>query len=271
MGNLIVVEAGRAGGDIDGFIALMGRPIEFGYGSHKPGHVTMVEGRGDTGMSIELVWVEQVVVEVRLHGADGRVLVDITSMNRGYFLTDPKTGADATLDSMMDDVQSGSTFGFANSYEFIGNVGADRFTGGQAGDVLRGGAGNDTLAGGGGADTLAGGWGDDALNGGNGADRMRGNAGADQFVFGSASAAQGDVIVDFDGAVDRLDLRLVGDGTAMTFIGTGAFDHQAGQLRMQVGATRTVVQGDIDGDGQADFAIVLLGAGVLDAAALMVV
>ena len=176
LGNQILVEAGRAGGDFDGFIALMGRPIEFGYGSHKPGHVTMVEGRGDTGMSVELVWVEQAVVEVKLHGADGRVLVDIISLNIGYFLTNPKTGADATLDHLMDDVQSGLTFGVANSYDFIGNVGNDRFMGGQAGDVLSGGAGSDTLTGGAGADTLTGGLGDDLLNGGNGADRMRGRS-----------------------------------------------------------------------------------------------
>lgn len=81
-------------------------------------------------------------------------------------------------------------------------------------DVLHGGAGRDTLRGGGGDDALHGGAGDDLLEGGTGADTLTGGAGADIFVFGALDArsrlpvydTQGDVVTDFEGGTDRLDL-----------------------------------------------------------------
>lgn len=46
---------------------------------------------------------------------------------------------------------------------------------------------------------------------------------------------------------------------AFSFIGAAAFGGVAGQLRFSTGGGSTVVRGDVDGDGAADFAITLSG------------
>lgn len=160
----------------------------------------------------------------------------------------------------------------------VGNAGANRITGNSAANMLNGGAGNDTLSGGAGNDTLFGGAGNDRILGGDGDDRIVGGLGADQlyggagrdvFVFGdiadSRVAAGGrDTIFDFSIAQgDRIDLRgidantgLAGD-QAFAFVGTTAFSGTAGELRYQITAGDTFVYGDVNGDGRADFAIML--------------
>ncbi len=265
MGAALVIAAGRLGGDFDTWIDHVGRPNAFGYGSHNPRLVTMVEGRGDSGQTVEMVrTADGLTQEVKLRDADGRLLVDFTFLTLAFNLLIPKSSADQVLDYMMDKVQTGSFGGLNTGYRFVGNIGDDSFTGGLNADTLTGAAGQDRLSGGAGADSLAGGRGDDTLNGGNGADRLRGDDGADVFVFGTALAADGDRIADFDMAqFDRIDLRLVDaiQGTVATdgfaFIGTAGFGGHAGELRVQAGARATRVQGDTDGDGTADFTIVL--------------
>ena len=121
---------------------------------------------------------------------------------------------------------------------------ADKLTGDVNANVLNGGAGGDTLAGGGGADTL---W---------------GGAGADRFVFtnlaDSAPLAR-DTIWDFSHAqADRIDLTAIdavagGKDNAFTLV--AAFSHKAGELVSVYDTDHYVVQGDVNGDGVADFAI----------------
>lgn len=149
-----------------------------------------------------------------------------------------------------------------------------------------GGAGNDTLnaienlAGSNFADTLTGntsanqidgGGGNDRIAGGGGADRLIGGIGNDTFVFGAladSTPAARDTIVDFQGAGapggDIIDLSGIdaiagGRDNAFTFIGSAAFSNVAGQLRIDGTSTPgfTIVQGDTNGDGQADFALAL--------------
>ncbi|MDB5438919.1 MAG: hypothetical protein JWM33_1346 [Caulobacteraceae bacterium] len=134
----------------------------------------------------------------------------------------------------------------------------DTLTGDNAANVLTGGAGTDTLDGGTGADTLIGGAGADILTGG---------GGNDAFVFLSAtdSTSQAmDVITDFKGA-DVIDLsgidantQLSGD-QAFHLIGTAGFGNHAGELRIQALSDGTHVLGDINGDGLADFNLLLQG------------
>ena len=64
---------------------------------------------------------------------------------------------------------------------------------------------------------------------------------------------------------DRIDLAAI-DAKAATvgdnkfsFIGTGAFTSQAGQLRYSQDATNTFVEGDVNGDGVADWAVQVNG------------
>lgn len=155
-----------------------------------------------------------------------------------------------------------------------GNDLANRLTGNAGANVLEGGGGADRILGLGGADTLRGGAGNDVLQGGIGRDTMSGGAGADRFVFDdgdfvSGTADGSERIGDFSHAEhDRIDLKLVdakagGADDPFTFIGAAAFSHTAGELRAFASGADTVVQGDTNGDGVADFWIALTGAPTL--------
>lgn len=181
-------------------------------------------------------------------------------------------------DNVIDGGAGNDTLAGGNGNDvLIGGIGADRLTGGAGDDWLIGGAGsdtlqgsqgNDTLEGGAGADTLNGGGGNDVLIGGAGADRLIGGNGADVFVFrdvseSGATATTRDIIADFSRAQgDRIDLSLIDADSTLegdqdfAFIGASAFTGTAGELnvtRLAPGAQ--LVQGDVDGDGVADFSI----------------
>jgi len=156
--------------------------------------------------------------------------------------------------------------------EGTGNALANLIVGSAGADTLRGMAGNDSLQGGAGTanDTLEGGAGADTLTGGLGRDTLTGGSGADRFVFRDGdsgnTAALADRILDFDGAEgDRIVLNAMdangagaGNGT-FDFIGTAAFSNVAGELRYQAFGADTLVMGDTDGNGVADFMIRLTG------------
>lgn len=167
-----------------------------------------------------------------------------------------------------------------------GNSAANVLTGGGGGDSLSGGAGNDTLSGGSGKDMLSGGDGNDTLKGagdsdmltgGNGVDRLSGGLGSDVFDFNSVTeaAGTGDVIVDFEDGADVIDLsgidanaNLAGDqafgilGAGLKFAGADTI----GLLRITQSDTRTCIQGDVNGDGTADFMIKIVGLAMLTVA-----
>jgi Ca2+-binding RTX toxin-like protein len=186
-------------------------------------------------------------------------------------------GADALFGDSGNDMLEGG----AGNDKFSGGAGADKIYGGDGDDILKGDdgddqlfgrLGNDRLDGGAGNDTLNGDSGDDALSGGVGSDKLSGGAGADIFVFTSASdstvAATGrDMILDFKPADgDRINLKaidandaLVGD-QAFKFIGAATFHKTAGELRYVIASGDTFVQGDINGDGKADFMIAIDGS-----------
>jgi len=78
--------------------------------------------------------------------------------------------------------------------------------------------------------------------------------------------ANADVIADFSHAQgDRIDLAAidarftVAGNQAFSFIGTAAFTGVAGQLHYWRDAGRTIVSGDVNGNGTADFNIALTG------------
>ena len=118
-----------------------------------------------------------------------------------------------------------------------------------------------------GLDTLTGGAGQDRLVGGGGVDILTGGGGRDVFAFGEGDSgrkiAAADHITDLSKADrDRIDLRdidaIAGNGDdAFTFVGTSAFSFAAGQLRYQIVSGQTHIFGDTNGDGKADFALVL--------------
>ena len=81
-----------------------------------------------------------------------------------------------------------------------------------------------------------------------------------------------DVIADIASGSDKIDLGAIdanadtGTNDAFTFIGTGAFSNQAGQLRAVTANGVTSVFADVDGDGSADLHIILATPVTLTAA-----
>ena len=165
-----------------------------------------------------------------------------------------------------------SVIGSAHDDELRGDYGNNLLSGLAGNDRLVGQGGRDMLYGGGGDDTLDGGAGDDRLKGDGGSDRLSGGSGADIFWFISApdsTPATPDRVLDFSGEGDdgdRLDLSDLGNDLA--FIGTAAFTDTPGQVRYsQRGAGTggntdddyTDVLADLNGDGAADFMLILVG------------
>ena len=133
--------------------------------------------------------------------------------------------------------------------------------GGAASEEIEGNAAGNRIAGGHGRDRLDGDGGGDILDGGFGRDILVRGRGADVFLCRDARAVNGDRVLDFGHGADRIDLAAIdaapraGD-QAFDFIGANAFSGRAGELAMLAGR----LAGDIDGNGAADFAI-LLAAG----------
>jgi Ca2+-binding RTX toxin-like protein len=167
-------------------------------------------------------------------------------------------GADMVYGRAGDDVLNGE----AGSDRVFGDAGSDQLSGGEGNDLLYAGADNDTASGDAGNDTLYGEGGNDILIGGSGLDVLNGGLGADSFVFATgdsgATTATADRIQGFSSAQgDRIDLTSLG---ISSFVGTAAFSSTAGELRTQLIGGNTYVQGDVNGDGVADFMIRLDGA-----------
>ena len=124
-------------------------------------------------------------------------------------------------------------------------------------NVIRGGGGNDTIIGTGGRDVMTGG------------------GGSDTFVFellsDSVTGGGRDRIKDFVAGSDKIDLAAIdanagaANDQAFSFIGSGAFSHTAGELRASAFGANTLVSGDVDGNGKADFHILLSGSVALQA------
>jgi Ca2+-binding RTX toxin-like protein len=158
--------------------------------------------------------------------------------------------------------------GFNNA---IGGGGNDIIYGNYGGNILEGSAGSDTLCGYAGNDRLDGGSGADQLFGGAGKDILTGGTGADSFLFASTSdsgvtRSTRDMITDFQQGIDVISLAVIDANTtngsgdnSFNFIGTNkAFTGAAGQLRAFWSADGLVIEGDVNGDRKADFAIELV-------------
>jgi Ca2+-binding RTX toxin-like protein len=173
---------------------------------------------------------------------------------------------------------------WAKAHNVIGSTGDDRYLGSKFGDVVKGNGGDDHLNGRVGNDTITGGAGDDRLIGAAGNDRLvagpgndilTGGPGTDRFVFASMDDDAHHVISDFKSAQkDKIDLRALdanankaGD-QAFVFKGKAAFTSKAGELVFAKSGTSLILQGDLDGDGLADFSITLNNLATLRASDL---
>lgn len=133
------------------------------------------------------------------------------------------------------------------------------------------------------ANTITGNSAANVITGGLGRDIMTGGGGADRFDFNAIGettkiAATRDIIKDFNHLVDKIDLNTIDANTkiagdqAFKFIGSVAFHKVAGELNFVMSDLagtvddKTIVRGDLNGDGIADFHIELFGLKTLTAA-----
>jgi Ca2+-binding RTX toxin-like protein len=190
--------------------------------------------------------------------ADGRVVV----------LFDNETGDSTnvtTLDYVIVDPRGTTMNGDSGNNAIVGRLDASTINGLGGDDMLIGMNHNDILSGNAGADTLVGGLGKDKLFGGPGADTFRFNTPRESLVRAS------DQIIDFRrGQHDKIDLSNIDANThtdgdqAFHFIGTQGFHHRAGELHIvRLGIGHLLVEGDVNGDGHADFRIDVHGASTL--------
>ncbi len=155
----------------------------------------------------------------------------------------------------------------AAALSLSGSGGANALTGGSGINTIIGLAGNDTLSG------FAG---NDILTGGNGRDTMTGGTGLDDFDFNAITRPAKPLrraigSLDFVHLQDDIDLRTIdakagiAGNQAFNFIGTQAFHNVKGELhvvKQNLAGTandKTIVEGDVNGDGRADFQIELKG------------
>lgn len=235
----------------------------------KTGTVTILAGQTVAAVTVDLV------EDQRLEGDEtfslivtppsGGVIKNVVTAGRATIANDDDIH-EVIFGNAANNYLSGGSgddriFGYGGNDTLLGGTGKDRMDGGSGRDKLDGGTGNDKLFGGSGNDTLIGGAGHDKLGGG---------AGRDTFLFraigDSTAKSEGrDKIADFTRGQDKVDLTLIDAKTgaagnnAFVFIGRDAFDKKAGELRYEHKNGDTLVAADVNGDGKADFAIVLKG------------
>jgi Ca2+-binding RTX toxin-like protein len=216
--------------------------------------------------------------------SDGRV---------AYAVGDVSTG-DGDVVTAIFDPRSGPVLNGTNASELltstpgeasvVNGLGGDDTIFGFDADTLNGGTGNDTLRAGSASTTLIGQSGNDSLFGRIGNDTLIGGAGKDLLVSGSGQdsfdfnnknetkkGANADVIFDFSTGQDTIDLLGIdakttqGGNQKFKFISTQNFHDRAGELRIKIDDDKVfvVVQGDVNGDGRADFEIKVNGVDLL--------
>lgn len=168
----------------------------------------------------------------------------------------------------------------ADAIDGVGNWMDNVLRGNENTNTLQGGDGGDTLYGNGGADTLLGEFGNDFIIGGLGRDVMTGGDGDDTFDY-NLSTETGktiptrDLITDFSQAVGNRDIIDLFDVDAVSNVGGnqtfsfvalkgGAFAGAGSLIWTQQNPAgtvndKTLVMGDVNGDGVADFHIELTG------------
>jgi Ca2+-binding RTX toxin-like protein len=203
------------------------------------------DGRGDTWFN------------ARYDGFDHFITIDRVSRNQLI-----------PSDFIYSNAGAKTEVGTDNADTLFGSQGNDTLNGLDGKDILLGGEGNDDLLGGAGADEIIGGKGNDQITGAKGQDTLSGDAGEDIFVFKkvahSLAGGSRDLIEDFVRGKDVIDVSAIdANDTAsgnqdFDWIETADFT-AAGQLRYRYSGGMTIISGNTDGDGDAEFQLALEG------------
>ncbi|SFQ75455.1 M10 family metallopeptidase C-terminal domain-containing protein [Donghicola eburneus] len=193
-----------------------------------------------------------------VRGQSGSDTIDLSSFDTKLIFSLAQKGAAQNFAAprAADDLEGKGWLQAVSVENLIGGSNNDKLTGNTADNILRGGAGGDVLKGGGGADTIIGGSGRDKLYAGKDGD-------ADTFVFesadDSATGRQRDMIIQFDSAEDYIDLS--GIDADIRTSGNQSFDFSGSAAGNSVWLRDTgkhfLVSADVDGDGNADFEILV--------------
>jgi Ca2+-binding RTX toxin-like protein len=280
--QVVTVVIGTSNADVLNSDAAHDTRIEGGAGNDNIsgggfGHNTLIGGAGDDSYRVGTQF--NVVVE-EAGGGDDLVtsVVDFVlpdNVERLTLMGDARIGVGNDLGNKLIGTAGGDSLSGLGGDDNVSSYdGDDKVTGGDGNDTLQGGNGNDTVIGDAGADkvmgevgndSLVGGAGNDTLDGWTGTDSFSGGTGADMFVFGSVEA-KGEVIYDFSHAEgDKINLNPIDANTVVagnqnfSFIGAGAFTKVAGQLHYEVSGSDSYLAGDTNGDGIADFRILMKG------------
>lgn len=188
-------------------------------------------------------------VHVEIHANNKSAKVDLAGTNAILSSVSAKLG-DGAVRLVLLGASATTGKGNDGNNVLIGNRAANRLDGDDGADVLIGRAGRDVLTGG---------------------------AGADRFDFNAVIELRSlivaaDHVTDFESGVDRIDLWTIDAKVNATgnqsfkWIGTSAFHHVEGELRLVYSGSDVVVSGDVNGDGRADFRIILDNVAMLSKA-----
>lgn len=251
----------------------------FGFGSEFPKDETEVHGQIFDART-EAISLDGTANDDEFHGTafdddmSGGRGADSLSGGAGADFLAGQAGSDTLLGQTGNDLLRGGdgrdVLRAGNGDDrLFGNAGSDFLGGGAGADLLSGGRGDDILRGRKGDDILSGGIGNDRLIGGTGLDRLTGGAGRDSFIFATIDAtglgADSDVIMDFAPGVDKIRLKDLAPG--QVFVADAVFSMAAGEVRYD--APSGILEGDIDGDGFADYQLVLTAGTLLTAGDLV--
>jgi Ca2+-binding RTX toxin-like protein len=198
--------------------------------------------RGDYDLTLSAASLVNVETVVFLSGTDARFYAAGSDFHYAIATADNTVGAGVTMTFNGGALRGAETLSFDGSAETDGHM---RIFGGAANDHIIGGAQSDLIYGGGGADLLTGGGGNDEF-------RFQG--------LGESTVSAADRILDFTTGdfinLGRIDAVTGGADDAFHLV--GAFTAHAGELEvLNTAGNAWTVSGDVDGDGHADFQILV--------------
>ena len=281
---------GGAGFDWASYASSAGVVVDLGNTTANTG-----DAQGDVYISIEAVLGSNGADTLRgdgshnlLLGGAGQDFLDGAAGDDQLFGGD---GDDAVLGNLGHDTLYGGSgtdwlLGSAGNDQIFGDHGGDALYGGQendslwggdGGDLLYGGAGDDYLHAGPGTDRLYGELGHDTLVAGTGQDHLQGGSGRDHFVFRSIDdltnqASSTDIISGFRRGVDKIDLSQI--NADLSHAGQDSLRIMPAPPSAATGSSTlyfrqidnygrrndyTLIYLDLDGDGQSEAMIKIMG------------